>query len=63
MIVYSIKIALKEKNFVFFATIILLGIVFLTESFLGRQRGVLFFMTLYCLLHQINFKKSLTTAQ
>ena len=63
MILYSIKISIKKKNFVLFASIILFSFVFITESFLDRQRGVLFFMTMYCLLHQIYFKKSLTTAQ
>jgi O-antigen ligase len=57
MILYSIKLSIKNKNYVFFAFTSLMMVVFLTESFLWRQRGVLFFTTFYCLFHQINFKK------
>jgi O-antigen ligase len=58
MILYSLKMSIKSKNYVFFAFISLVMVVFLTESFLWRQRGVLFFITFYCLFHQLNLKKN-----
>ncbi|MFY7810097.1 MAG: O-antigen ligase family protein [Flavobacterium sp.] len=57
MIGYSIQKSLKYKNFIFFAFISLMMIVFFTESFLWRQRGILFFITLYCVFHQLNLEK------
>jgi O-antigen ligase len=57
MILYSFKKSIKCKKYIFFAFISLIMVVFLTESFLWRQRGVLFFITFYCLFHQLNIRK------
>ena len=45
----NLKNALKSKDFIHIAFAILMISLFLTESFLWRQRGVLFFMLFYCL--------------
>ena len=47
----NIKNALKTKDFMHFAFSILMISLFLTESFLWRQRGVVFFTMLYCLFN------------
>jgi len=51
MIVLNIKNALKSKDFIHIAFSILMISLFLTESFLWRQRGVIFFMVFYCLFN------------
>jgi O-antigen ligase len=51
MLGLNLKNALKSKNFVHFAFAILMISLFLTESFLWRQRGVVFFTVLYCLFN------------
>ncbi|NHM03414.1 O-antigen ligase family protein [Flavobacterium celericrescens] len=45
------KIAFKSKDFIHIAFAILMISLFLTESFLWRQRGVLFFVLFYCLFN------------
>jgi hypothetical protein len=50
----NIKNAIKSKDFVHIAFAILMISLFLTESFLWRQRGVLFFMIFYCLFNTMN---------
>ncbi|WP_288982955.1 O-antigen ligase family protein [uncultured Flavobacterium sp.] len=45
------KIAFKSKDFIHIAFAILMISLFLTESFLWRQRGVLFFILFYCLFN------------
>ena len=45
----SLKNALKNKDFVQISFAVLMISLFLTESFLWRQRGVMFFTLLYCL--------------
>ncbi|MGL2962658.1 O-antigen ligase family protein [Flavobacterium sp. RSB2_4_14] len=51
MLVVNLKNAFKSKDFVHFAFAILMISLFLTESFLWRQRGVVFFTLLYCLFN------------
>lgn len=51
MLIVNVKIAYKSKDFVHFAFAFLMISLFLTESFLWRQRGVVFFTTLYCLFN------------
>ncbi len=51
MLVHNVRKALKNKDFVHFAFAILMISLFLTESFLLRQRGVVFFTTMYCLFN------------
>lgn len=45
-----LKNGLKNKDFLVITFVILMISVFLTESFLWRQRGVVFFTAFYCLL-------------
>ena len=45
------KNAFESKNFIHIAFAVLMISLFLTESFLWRQRGVLFFIIFYCLLN------------
>jgi hypothetical protein len=54
MLFLNIKNALKYKDFLHIAFAILMISLFLTESFLWRQRGVLFFMIFYCLFNTMN---------
>ncbi len=57
IIIYIImKNALKNKDFIQIAFAVLMISLFLTESFLWRQRGVVFFCLFYCLF---NAKESL----
>lgn len=49
------KNAFKSKDFMHIAFAILMISLFLTESFLWRQRGVLFFTLFYCLFNVKNF--------
>jgi len=55
MLFYNFKKALKTKNFLFISFAIIIPIVFLTESFLWVQRGIIFFTVFYCLLNRTNF--------
>ncbi|WP_353169829.1 O-antigen ligase family protein [Flavobacterium sp.] len=47
----NIKNAFKRKDFIHISFAILIISLFLTESFLWRQRGVLFFAFFYCLFN------------
>ena len=49
MLALNVKNAFISKDFIHIAFAILMISLFLTESFLWRQRGVLFFMIFYCL--------------
>lgn len=51
MLFINLRNALKTKNFIHFAFSILMISLFLTESFLWRQRGVVFFTLLYCVFN------------
>jgi len=51
LLIISIKKAIIHKNFLHFGFSILMISLFLTESFLWRQRGVAFFIFFYCLFH------------
>lgn len=51
--ILNFKNSLKSKDFVHIAFAILMISLFLTESFLCRQRGVVFFIILYCLFNTI----------
>jgi O-antigen ligase len=53
----NLKNAFKTKDFVHISFAILMISLFLTESFLARQRGVVFFAAIYCLFNSgIGFK-------
>ena len=47
----NLKNAIKTKHFVHFSFAVLMISLFLTESFLSRQRGIVFFTLLYCLFN------------
>ncbi len=51
MLIINVKNAYKTKDFVHFAFAFLMISLFLTESFLWRQRGVVFFTMMYCLFN------------
>lgn len=52
------KNALKNKDFMHIAFAILMISLFLTESFLWRQRGVVFFTLFYCLFNLKNTRQN-----
>lgn len=49
MLVMSLRKAIQNKDFLHISFTILMISLFLTESFLWRQRGVVFFTAFYCL--------------
>lgn len=51
LLVINLKNAIKTKHFVHFSFAVLMISLFLTESFLSRQRGIVFFTLLYCLFN------------
>jgi O-antigen ligase len=51
MLIINTRNAIKCKDFVHFAFAILMISLFLTESFLWRQRGVVFFVMMFCLFN------------
>lgn len=57
MLYLSLKLAIQRKDFIHIAFTILMISLFLTESFLWRQRGVVFFTAFYCFFMSSNFNK------
>lgn len=51
MLVINLKKALVDKCFIHIVFAVTMITLFLTESFFCRQRGVIFFITLYCLFN------------
>lgn len=51
MLGFNIKNAIQSKDFVHIAFASLTITLFLTESFLSRQRGIVFFVLFYCLFN------------
>jgi O-antigen ligase len=51
MLFLNLKNAIKSKDFIHISFAVLMISLFLTESFLWRQRGVLFFTAMYCLFN------------
>jgi O-antigen ligase len=51
MLFVTLRNGIKAKDFVHISFAILMISLFLTESFLWRQRGVMFFTVLYCLFN------------
>lgn len=49
MVITNFKNGLKNKDFIHISFAVLMISLFLTESFLSRQRGIIFFMAFYCL--------------
>lgn len=56
MLYINIKNAWDNKSFLHIVFSITMIMLFLSESFLCRQRGVIFFITIYCLFNTINSK-------
>ncbi|RZK10483.1 MAG: hypothetical protein EOO46_10580 [Flavobacterium sp.] len=53
MLFLNIKNALKDKNFLHIVFSVTMIILFLTESFFCRQRGIVFFIILYSLFNVV----------
>lgn len=53
ILIINLKNAIKHKDFIHIAFAVLMISLFLTESFLWRQRGVVFFTAFYCLFNNI----------
>lgn len=51
MVILTLKNGSKSKDFIHISFAILMISLFLTESFLWRQRGVVFFTVMYCLVN------------
>lgn len=51
--IFNLKNSIKQKDFVHIAFAILMITLFLTESFLWRQRGVVLFSVFYCLYNTV----------
>ena len=49
MVAVNLKNAIRTKDFIHISFAILMISLFLTESFLSRQRGIVFFTIMYCL--------------
>jgi O-antigen ligase len=58
ILLFNMKNAIKNKDFLHFAFAVLMISLFLTESFLWRQRGVVFFTLFYCLFNSNILKSS-----
>ena len=58
LLLTTLRNAIKTKDFIHFSFAILMISLFLTESFLWRQRGVLFFTLFYCIFTTSNFKNA-----
>ena len=55
----NLRNAIKSKDFVAISFAVLMISLFLTESFLSRQRGVVFFAILFCIFNAKNSSKSI----
>ncbi|MET3025464.1 O-antigen ligase family protein [Flavobacterium sp. UW10123] len=51
MLFITIKRGIINKDFVHIAFAVTMIVLFLTESFLSRQRGIIFFIIFYCMLN------------
>ena len=61
MLFLSLRNALKLKNFPHIAFSVLMLALFFTESFLWRQRGITFFILMYCIFNSnLNSKKTIS---
>ena len=59
MLFLNLKNAIKNKDFLHIVFAVSMIILFLTESMLSRQRGIVFFITLYCLFNAVRYKPDL----
>lgn len=56
MVFANFKNALFKQDFLHFCFALMILALFLTESFLWRQRGVMFFIMFYCLMNTVDAK-------
>ncbi|MFI1744763.1 O-antigen ligase family protein [Thalassobellus sediminis] len=56
MLIYSLVKAFKTKRFLFLMFFITISLIFLTESFLWRQKGLYLFIMLYCLINRVKLE-------
>ena len=54
MLFLSLRNALKSNNYIHIAFSVLIIALFFTESFLWRQRGITFFILMYCIFNSIS---------
>ncbi|WP_291099191.1 MULTISPECIES: O-antigen ligase family protein [unclassified Flavobacterium] len=57
MVLINIKNAVVHKNFLHIVFTVTMITLFLTESFFCRQRGVIFFVTMYCIFNTTDVSK------
>ncbi|RYG28425.1 MAG: hypothetical protein EOO01_39780, partial [Chitinophagaceae bacterium] len=57
MLIINARRAFADKNFLHIVFAVTMLVLFLTESFFCRQRGLLFFITLYCIFTAIERPK------
>ncbi|WP_169628008.1 O-antigen ligase family protein [Flavobacterium soli] len=57
MLVFNIKNAIADKNFLHIVFSLTMIILFLTESFFCRQRGIVFFVVLYSIFNAVRMQK------
>lgn len=53
MVIINVRNAFRHKNFPHIAFAVTMLILFLTESFFCRQRGIIFFVALYCFFNAV----------
>ena len=57
MLFITIKKGILNKDFVHISFSVTMIVLFLTESFLNRQRGIIFFIVIYCMLNTNNYNQ------
>lgn len=57
MLFFNIKNAIADKNFLHIVFSLTMIILFLTESFFCRQRGIVFFVVLYSIFNAVRMQK------
>ena len=59
MLGLNLKSAIKKQDFIHFSFAILMISLFLTESFLSRARGLVFFTLMYCIFNALKNNKKI----
>jgi O-antigen ligase len=59
MLILNFISALKQKDFLHIAFAITMIVLFLSESFFCRQRGIVYFIVLYCIFNSIKKQNKL----
>ena len=57
MLIINLKNAFQHKDFLHITFAITMIMLFLSESFFCRQRGIVFFIILYCLFNSVSIKE------